>query len=1542
MPVDRTQISRVFSGNPEVHRALVSIADHIDVIERTTGISLAKGRTQNGAALPAPPASWSVTGANGVFSAQIEPAATTGTAPPVQYQLRSSSDAGFVGNLRSVTLGVGQLAYETANPNAQRYWAIRWRAPGSNWSGWQSLPGGAVNSGKLSGSAITQVPTRSIPSNGFIGGQSAAAIVLGSVTGMQRNMCPNSDLQYGGALWKPKSGDSALVLVPGGGLNGGNAWSYTGTGAATATEFSEMVQPIPAQPGAEYTLSMGIDATSVTNDGPSGLGAYCAVVTLNDGATIFTLTQAMGSASRIDGSFVMPAGDSQVAVICAVAQGAVVASGKRVTFVAPQLEIGGLMTAYKPNVLQDVPPNQPSIVSAVQAPYIQDGVAQVKLTVTYQAPSPLGSFAGVLLGIEGYHGDANTETIDNVHLYSGAAGGQASFVTTLDRTGEAVTIFLASVDGQGINEPWIDAPTLGITLNGQLGIPSTPTGLTATPKPSGNLLTWNKNPEANISGYQVWRNTVDNFATATVIANPSTVLAGNPTYMDPTDAIGLAYWYWVQAVDTAGNASNAEGLSAACQSISGVGKNAVPDSGLKYPAAYWPGAAIANGAAPNGGNALKLVGSVEYSGSKFAVTPGNTYTFSCCLNATALTAGYAAADVTYDGGYDGIELQAQHGVNGGRQSMTFTVPAGKTTAWVYAGNFGTPAGTSYASCFQVEAGPVMTAYKESIVDDLTGKLLHTALSAQVQQVITAGAEIESSTIITGRAEGIGVTVQQLNQDGLLINADQIAGDGVTYGRIKIAGLASGIPYTLRGVWSSATAYVQGDEVVFGPTYWIAVAANTNSQPTTSNGNWQVIGSYAQLQGAWSSATSYAAGAEVTYGGNYWVCVTANTNSQPSLSNANWQISGPTNLDQIVDGPTYAKVRGAQMQDGIVPVAYGKNCVPNPSFESAQNGFAVQTAPTAASTAGVGAVGASLVDSWTLFENNCGGEAYVEMFATNTYQRTGAGNLLLRVPTNLAVPVNAFLFCGAMTPRVPVKAGDSVYWGGWSRWDATAALPAGATLTVKYQLRILKAAGGEYVYSQGSSPPGANAGYALGATTTVVPADGVSAAVEPLFLLQTNSSTSFNTGSTLYGDCRFDDVFLLHAVDLSAEVVNQLDIANHAEVVQNRTGIVWSVAGQMPYVDSTGKLQIPSIVIAFRPQAGDFCRLQVQSLAVAAWDAIYFPWVANGNATIAAIAYTDPNYGTTLQNPANEILGTINADSGQNIFCSSFLNTEHFSAMQQAITIEGYCVQIGDPAGQSLIASGPGQLGIYDPNGGALVARHIKRAVKTAAYSQANGAEANDGTVVYFNSVDGTPYLLDAGGAAFPSFGTTPVITLTPLIVNTADSPQQFYAGNVTTKSFEVVSKGAATVTYQNYTFTNPNIPSGGSTSGSTTATQVCEQVAVRVDVETVADFRDNQPTKPVESGTWLGTVTVKDNTTTVGTGTISITWSSTGRTYSGSVTIPSLDIPAGDTITITVTDGGGGSGDVSSVQADGATLALSGAASVNGVDFNALIVESWA
>jgi collagen type VII alpha len=92
----------------------------------------------------------------------------------------------------------------------------------------------------------------------------------------------------------------------------------------------------------------------------------------------------------------------------------------------------------------------------------------------------------------------------------------------------------------------------------------------------------------------------------------------------------------------------------------------------------------------------------------------------------------------------------------------------------------------------------------------------------------------------------------------------------------------------KGVWNSSTAYNPGDSVFTAGSYWLAIVANSGSQPSPTNTtNWQLLAAGIHVLGPWTSTTAYNANDAVTDGGAFWLALAANTNSEPNASNTSW-------------------------------------------------------------------------------------------------------------------------------------------------------------------------------------------------------------------------------------------------------------------------------------------------------------------------------------------------------------------------------------------------------------------------------------------------------------------------------------------------------------------------------------------------------------------------------------------------------------------------------------------------------------------------------
>ena len=82
-------------------------------------------------------------------------------------------------------------------------------------------------------------------------------------------------------------------------------------------------------------------------------------------------------------------------------------------------------------------------------------------------------------------------------------------------------------------------------------LPGVPTGVTATDGTSGNEITVNWNPVANVDSYEIWRSNSDVVNTATRV----TADVIGTTYSDITVTPALQYYYWIKSVNSSGTVS---------------------------------------------------------------------------------------------------------------------------------------------------------------------------------------------------------------------------------------------------------------------------------------------------------------------------------------------------------------------------------------------------------------------------------------------------------------------------------------------------------------------------------------------------------------------------------------------------------------------------------------------------------------------------------------------------------------------------------------------------------------------------------------------------------------------------------------------------------------------------------------------------------------------------------------------------------------------------------------------------------------------------
>lgn len=94
----------------------------------------------------------------------------------------------------------------------------------------------------------------------------------------------------------------------------------------------------------------------------------------------------------------------------------------------------------------------------------------------------------------------------------------------------------------------------------------------------------------------------------------------------------------------------------------------------------------------------------------------------------------------------------------------------------------------------------------------------------------------------------------------------------------------------RGSWVSTTMYQINDSVSYAGASWIAISANVSSPPSETNPAWQLLAAKGLNNlGNWNPEIQYNPDDAVTSGGSFWMALAANINSEPSTTNPNWQL-----------------------------------------------------------------------------------------------------------------------------------------------------------------------------------------------------------------------------------------------------------------------------------------------------------------------------------------------------------------------------------------------------------------------------------------------------------------------------------------------------------------------------------------------------------------------------------------------------------------------------------------------------------------------------
>ncbi len=368
-------------------------------------------------------------------------------------------------------------------------------------------------------------------------------------------------------------------------------------------------------------------------------------------------------------------------------------------------------------------------------------------------------------------------------------------------------------------------------------------------------------------------------------------------------------------------------------------------------------------------------------------------------------------------------------------------------------------------------------------------------------------------------------------DGTL---DYVA-DGFEFVHLAADHAAGNVAYNFRGVWASANSYVQGDEVVYGQNYWLALQASQASTPGTGNAAWQVVGSYSAYQGAWSASANYVVGDEVTYSGNYWIAIAASTNSAPSLTNANWQVAGPQTLDDLANGTTYQKTLASALQSGTIRgVTQGLNMVRNGGFEL----HSVGLGPLVYNAV----VGSPLCDGWDISigsQSDIGSGMQNGIFVGYLDEAPASGtyNCTIIVPIGTVIPSDGvYHSLSALSDPFVVMPGAPIYASYALQFDSAHPTTYFNSVIARFMLGYFDATGtpltNQWLFNDVTSQSSTYNSYTLSGN---VPS---TAAYAQVWCVMYASSTTGGTTTTSEAVGRFDNVYVTQQAQTS-------DIAEHA-------------------------------------------------------------------------------------------------------------------------------------------------------------------------------------------------------------------------------------------------------------------------------------------------------------------------------------------------------------------------------------------------------------
>jgi hypothetical protein len=201
---------------------------------------------------------------------------------------------------------------------------------------------------------------------------------------------------------------------------------------------------------------------------------------------------------------------------------------------------------------KDGVPGKLLTVQAVQTPVKEQSYVDCNVTVSFTRNTSDKNFGYVEVWFTNYHGNPNPQLM--------ASGNTSPINFVCDATKETVGVYAQTVSPLGLSAGYQFAAHCSLILTGTVGAPPAPTisqSLVGTPlgyQFGFNQVLLPANDIEVISAYNIYRNTSNNSATATLISTmvPNPNLTGALTYSDTVIAsLGLTYYYWVSAVNSA-------------------------------------------------------------------------------------------------------------------------------------------------------------------------------------------------------------------------------------------------------------------------------------------------------------------------------------------------------------------------------------------------------------------------------------------------------------------------------------------------------------------------------------------------------------------------------------------------------------------------------------------------------------------------------------------------------------------------------------------------------------------------------------------------------------------------------------------------------------------------------------------------------------------------------------------------------------------------------------------------------------------------------